>query len=42
MDADIATDDEKILFTEWKKYRVLLNRIDVNQAPNINYPEKPE
>ena len=42
VDADIATDDEKILFTEWKKYRVLLNRIDVNQAPNINYPEKPE
>lgn len=42
IDADIATDNEKILFAEWKKFRVLLNRIDVNQAPNIDWPNKPE
>lgn len=42
VDTDIATDTEKELFTALKKYRALLNRIDVNQAPNINYPEKPQ
>ena len=42
IDANIATDNEKILFAEWKKFRVLLNRIDVNQAPNIDWPNKPE
>ena len=42
IDADIATDNEKTLFAEWKKFRVLLNRIDVNQAPNIDWPNKPE
>ena len=41
IDDDIATDDEKSLFTSLKKYRVLLNRIDVQQAPNIDWPEKP-
>lgn len=42
VDAEIATEQETQLLAEWKKYRVLINRIDVNQAPNINYPEKPE
>ena len=42
IDADIATDEEKTLFAEWKKYRVLLNRVDLNQAPNITFPTKPE
>jgi len=41
IDADIATDEEKTLFAEWKKYRVLLNRIDIEQAQNIEWPEKP-
>lgn len=42
IDADIATDAEKSLFAALKKYRVLLNRIDVNQAPDIEWPVKPE
>lgn len=42
IDTDIATNEEMELFAKWKKYRALLNRIDVNQAPNINYPEKPQ
>ena len=42
IDADIATDAEKSLFAVLKKYRVLLNRIDVNQAPDIEWPVKPE
>ena len=42
IDADIATDEEKALYSAWKKYRALLNRVDLSQAPNINYPEKPQ
>ena len=42
IDADIATDAEKSLFAALKKYRVLLNRIDVNQAPDIEWPIKSE
>ncbi|OCG45166.1 hypothetical protein A9G28_12885 [Gilliamella sp. Fer1-1] len=41
IDAEIATDDEQKLYAEWKKYRVLLNRIDVNDAENVEWPEKP-
>lgn len=41
IDTDIATDEEKALYTAWKKYRALLNRIDVDAAPAITWPEKP-
>ena len=41
VDAEIATEQETQLLAEWKKYRVLINRIDVNQAPNIDWPNKP-
>ena len=41
IDTEIATDDEKTLFSAWKKYRALLNRIDVDAAPEITWPEKP-
>ncbi|MBS9436883.1 tail fiber assembly protein [Photorhabdus noenieputensis] len=41
VDLGMASDEEKSLLTELKKYRVLLNRIDVNSAPDINWPEKP-
>ncbi|WP_208907139.1 tail fiber assembly protein, partial [Enterobacter cloacae] len=26
----------------WKKYRVLLNRVDTSKAPDIEWPEKPQ
>jgi hypothetical protein len=42
IDTDIATDEEKALHSAWKKYRALLNRVDVNSAPAITLPEKPE
>ena len=42
IDAGIATEKEKKLHTDWKKYRALLNRIDVNQAQSIEWPIKPE
>lgn len=42
VDAEIATEQEVKQLAEWKKYRILINRIDVNQSPNINYPDKPQ
>nr|WP_214050669.1 tail fiber assembly protein [Morganella morganii] len=42
VDLDMATPEEKALLTEWKKYRVLINRIDTSAAPDIIWPEKPE
>lgn len=38
IDTDIATDEEKALCAGWKKYRALLNRIDVDAAPEISWP----
>ena len=37
----ISTEKETMLLTEWKKYRVLLNRIDTSRAPDIEWPELP-
>ncbi len=42
VDLDMATDEEKAALTEWKTYRVLLNRIDITTVPDIEWPEKPE
>lgn len=36
-----ATDAEAALLLEWKKYRVLLNRVDTSNAPDIEWPEAP-
>lgn len=38
VDLDIATDDEKAQLNEWKKYRVLVNRVDTS---NPDWPEQP-
>lgn len=43
-DADelgIATEDELASLTLWKRYRVMLNRLDISKAPDIEWPEKP-
>ncbi|HFZ2065117.1 TPA: tail fiber assembly protein, partial [Enterobacter cloacae] len=43
-DADelgIATDTDTALLTSWKRYRVMLNRLDISTAPDIEWPEKP-
>lgn len=42
IDTNIATQQEKTLLQEYKTYRVLLNRIDVNKAPDIEWPIKPQ
>ncbi|CAQ86364.1 MULTISPECIES: tail fiber assembly protein [Photorhabdus] len=41
VDLEMASDEEKSLLAALKKYRVLLNRVDVNLVPDIHWPEKP-
>ncbi|WP_269450521.1 tail fiber assembly protein [Xenorhabdus doucetiae] len=42
VDLGIATNAEKSALTEWRRYRVLLNRVDCSTAPDIQWPEQPE
>ncbi len=42
VDLDMATEAEKAALLKWKKYRVMLSRVDISQAPNIEWPEQPE
>ncbi|MGJ0639420.1 tail fiber assembly protein [Xenorhabdus bovienii] len=42
VDLDIATDAEKSALTEWRQYRVRLNRVDCSTAPDIPWPEQPK
>ncbi|MEX0575228.1 tail fiber assembly protein [Enterobacter cloacae subsp. cloacae] len=37
----IATDEEAATLLLWKRYRVLLNRLDLSKAPDIQWPERP-
>ncbi|MCT8350023.1 tail fiber assembly protein [Photorhabdus temperata] len=41
IDLGIATNEEKKLLLAWKRYRVLLSRIDTSLVSEINWPEKP-
>ncbi|QEP85911.1 tail fiber assembly protein [Escherichia coli] len=36
---EMATDEEVSMLSSWKKYRVLVSRIDINTAPDIVWPE---
>ena len=38
----MATDEEKAQLEAWERYSVLLSRINPDDAPNINWPDKPE
>lgn len=42
VDLNMVTEDEKFQLIEWKKYRVLLTRIKLEDAPDIEWPEKPD
>ncbi|MEQ1969420.1 tail fiber assembly protein [Xenorhabdus nematophila] len=42
VDLNIATDAEQSALTEWRRYRVLLNRVDCTTAPDIQWPVQPE
>ena len=37
----IATEEEASLLEAWKKYRVLLNRVDISIAPDIEWHAVP-
>ncbi|QLF80277.1 tail fiber assembly protein [Hafnia phage yong1] len=38
----MATDEEKAKLEAWERYSVLLSRVDVSKAPDVEWPEKPE
>ncbi|WP_341802494.1 tail fiber assembly protein [Pantoea brenneri] len=40
VDLDMATEEERVELTTWKKYRVLLSRVDTSNAPEIDWPDK--
>ena len=40
-DLEIATKEETSLLEAWKKYRVLLNRVDTSTAQDIEWPALP-
>lgn len=41
VDFEEATPEEKKVLTAWRKYRILLSRIDTSAAPDIDWPLKP-
>ncbi len=41
VDLEIATEEETSLLEAWKKYRVLLNRVDTSTASDIEWPTNP-
>lgn len=41
IDVGLDDDDYAAKLKDWKKYRVLLNRVDTSTAPDISWPEKP-
>ncbi|WP_194761239.1 tail fiber assembly protein [Pantoea ananatis] len=42
VDLDMATDDEKSILPLWKKYRIIINRIDANTDTLIQWPDQPK
>lgn len=42
VDLGMATEAEVALLREWKKYRVLLNRIDTSIVPDVEWPVAPD
>lgn len=42
VDLGMATDEEKSRYDAWRKYRVLLTRVDTSLAPDISWPEPPK
>ncbi len=40
VDLGIATEAEKAALLAWKKYRVMLNRVDISLAPDMEWPEQ--
>ncbi|OCA56666.1 tail fiber assembly protein [Photorhabdus namnaonensis] len=42
IETEMASDTEKALLLAWKKYVVLLSRVDTSMASNIEWPQIPE
>ncbi len=42
VDLEVATKEEEAALLEWKRYRVLLNRVNTLQTPDIEWPEQPK
>jgi hypothetical protein len=42
VDLQMETKEEQASLLAWKKYCVLLNRVDCSTAPNIDWPKAPE
>lgn len=42
VDLNMATQVEETALLMWKKYRVMLNRLDISKAPDITWPHCPE
>ncbi|MFL4556342.1 tail fiber assembly protein [Yersinia kristensenii] len=42
VDTELATSNDKEKLTAWKIHRVLLSRIDLSTAPDINWPVAPQ
>ncbi|MDP8716318.1 tail fiber assembly protein [Serratia marcescens] len=42
VEMDMATDEEKSRYNAWRKYRVLLTRVDTSLAPDVSWPEPPK
>lgn len=41
VDLEMATDEEAADLPLWKKYRVLLSRVDANTANQVDWPQQP-
>ncbi|EFA5484716.1 tail fiber assembly protein [Shigella sonnei] len=41
VELEIATEEETSLLEVWKKYRVLLNRVNTSVVPDIEWPALP-
>ncbi|MGT3245389.1 tail fiber assembly protein [Yersinia enterocolitica] len=41
MELGLGTESTEAKLLAWRRYRVLLDRVDISTAPNIEWPEKP-
>ncbi len=41
-DLEMASKEEQAQLLAWKRYRVLINRIEPSDAPDIDWPKSPE
>lgn len=41
VDSGVATEDEEASLAEWRKYRILLMRVDTEKAPDVEFPPTP-